>query len=233
MALHVTRPAQALIFAYIDIGSNVEESAVNDWYDNEQAPRRLDVPGFIATSRYKAVDGQSPGWLNICDIETPGVIYTKAYIDLKDKSSDNEKLVLSKIEATSRRLCVPIATYTHPGYVENAPPSKYILTVGLEVTPEGEDELNEWYEVEHMDLLSKIPGWQRGRRFKVMDAFQTGTFADKPVFKYLAIHEFDNADFKETEEFKHASSTEWRTRVFQKVTGRDARTFELQKRHKN
>lgn len=97
------------------------------------------------------------------------------------------------------------------------------------------------YDGEHMTLLAMVPGWKRGRRFKVEEVQgeqvekvkqikQTGTMANKPVFKYLAIHELDNNNFLETPEFKKALSTEWRDKIMtQYCVGREMRIFELHK----
>jgi hypothetical protein len=52
---------------------------------------------------------------------------------------------------------------------------------------------------------------------------------DKPVSKYLAIHEFLENNFLDSPEFKHATSTEWRDRVMNNAVRRKARVFELYK----
>jgi len=226
----MSQSAQGLVFVYIEGGPNVQEDVLNDWYDNEHAPRRLTVPGFNTAFRYKAVDSQTPTWLTLYDIETPDAAYSEAYNALGALGSDNEKLILSKIEALSRRSYVHIGTFTHPDTTVELLPSTYMLAVSLEMTPEGENELNKWYDEEHMNLLSKVPGWKRGRRFRLVEFNQRGTLTDKPVFKYLALHELDNNDFLQTPEFKLAISTEWRDRVMKHCVGREMRIFEL---HRN
>ncbi|KAJ7781959.1 hypothetical protein DFH07DRAFT_1055482 [Mycena maculata] len=163
--------------------------------------------------RYRAVDSQTPTWLTLYDIDKPDTTNSEAYNALKDLASDKEKTIWPKIAGLSRRSYVHMRTFTHPNVTAEALPSRYVLIVSLEMTgPEGEDELNRWYNEEHMDLLSK-----------------KGALTDKPVFKYLAIHELDNSDFQRTPEFKHAISTEWRNRVMQQCLGRESRVFELHK----
>ncbi|KAJ7504417.1 hypothetical protein B0H11DRAFT_2154560 [Mycena galericulata] len=221
--------SQGLVFVFLEGGPEVKEDDLNTWYDNEHAPLRLTVPGFLTGVRYKAVDSQTPTWLTLYDVETPDVANSDAYNALRAQASDNEKTIMSKIAALSRRTYVHIKTFTHPDTTTESLPSKYVLAVSLEMTPEGEDELNRWYDEEHMELLSKVPGWKRGRRYKVLEYNQRGIMIDKPVFKYLAVHELDYKEFLQTPEFKHATSTEWRERVMKHCVGREVRVFELHK----
>ncbi|KAJ7668335.1 hypothetical protein B0H17DRAFT_1142454 [Mycena rosella] len=213
--------AQGLVFIYLEAGPDVNETDLNAWYDNEHAPLRLTVPGFMSAIRYKAVDSQNPKWLTLYDIETPEAANSDAYNALRAQGSDNEKAILSKLGGLSRRSYLHMGTFTHPDTKPEELPSKYVFVVSLEMTPEGEDELNKWYDEEHMDLLSKIPGWKAGRK--------RGELADQPVAKYLAIHELSNNDFLSTPEFKHATSTEWRARVMKNAVRREVRIFELHK----
>ncbi|KAJ7606152.1 hypothetical protein DFH06DRAFT_1019628, partial [Mycena polygramma] len=179
--------------------------------------------------RYKAVDSQTPTWLALYDIETPEVTNKP---EANSHTSDNEKAILSKIGGLSSRTYIHMGTFTHPDTTPESLPSQYVLVVSLEMkTPEGEDNLNKWYDEEHMDLLSKIPGWKQGRRYKLVDYYQQGELmVDKPVSKYLAIHEFTENNFLESPEFKHATSTEWRGRVMDDAVRREARVFELYKK---
>jgi hypothetical protein len=82
-----------------------------------------------------------------------------------------------------------------------------------------------------MDLVSRIPGWKRGRRYKLVEYTQIrGQFmADQPVSKYLAIHELDNGDFEDTTEIRDARSTEWAQRIIKNAIRREVRSFELHK----
>jgi hypothetical protein len=94
--------------------------------------------------RYKAVDSQEPTWLTLYDIETPEVANSEAYNALAEKASDNEKAILPKLGGLSRRSYVHMGTFTHPETTAEELPTKYVFAVSLEMTPEGEDELNKW-----------------------------------------------------------------------------------------
>ncbi|KAJ6493561.1 hypothetical protein C8R47DRAFT_1118743 [Mycena vitilis] len=228
--LLLTKSHEALLLVLLEGGANVQEAELNGWYGDEHVLGKLNVPQGKSAIRYKAVDSQTPTWLALYDIETPEV--TKKPEANSHTFDDNEKAILSKIGGLSSRTYIHMGTFTHPDTSPESLPSRYILVVNLEMkTPEGEDDLNKWYDEEHMDLLSKIPGWKQGRRYKLVDYCQQGEMmVDKPVSKYLAIHEFTENNFLESPEFKHATSTEWRSRVMDNAVRREARIFELYKK---
>jgi len=100
--------------------------------------------------------------------------------------------------------------------------------VSFEIAPENEDDFNKWYDEEHMDLVARVTGWKRGRRYKLAEYTQIKG-ADQPASKYLALHELDNGDFEHSEEIKHARSTEWAQRVIKSALRREVRVFRLHK----
>ncbi|KAJ6607483.1 hypothetical protein B0H10DRAFT_2071477 [Mycena sp. CBHHK59/15] len=220
---------QGLIFVYLEAGPDVKETDLNDWYDNEHAPLRVTVPGVETAIRYKATDSQTPTWLTLYDVESPETANSEAYKALRSRASDNEKTILAKIGGLSRRTYALLGTFIHPDTTAESLPSRYVVAVSLEVKPEHEDDFNKWYNQEHMDLLSKVPGWKRGRRYAIVDSNQRGELTNKPISKYLALHELDNNGFAETPEWKLALSTKWRDRVMENVVRRELRVFELLK----
>ncbi|KAF7356621.1 hypothetical protein MVEN_00996200 [Mycena venus] len=227
--LAITKSHEGLVFVYLESGTDVTDAELNDWYD-EHAPLKLAVPGVKSACLYKAVDSQTPTWLMLSDIETLEVVNSEAYTASRARVSDREKAILEKIEGLSRRTYVHMSTFTHPDTAANSLPCKFVLVVAIDMTtPEEEDDLNKWYDEEHMDLLSKIPGWKQGRRYKLVDSSQKGLMTDKPVYKYVAVHEFSENNFLSSPEFKVATSTEWRERVM-KNAKRKARIFELYKK---
>jgi hypothetical protein len=135
---------------------------------------------------------------------------------------------MPKLESLSRRV---YNLYSHHGQRDvNPTQAKHVLMVSLETDKETEDEFNKWYEEEHMILVSKTPGWLRGRRY-VLDPAETtarGLATSQKVIKYLAIHEFENGDFESTAELKKAVSTEWRAEIMKHLAGREYRKFVLE-----
>ncbi|KAK0219860.1 hypothetical protein IW262DRAFT_1448371 [Armillaria fumosa] len=220
---------QGLVLVLAENGPAIADDRFNDWYNNEHAPARLTVPGYITATRYQATDSQKPTYLTVYDISSPDVADSPEFQALKHKASDNEKDIMPKIQFLSRRIYQAIGTFTHSASVPSSFPGKYVLTAELEVKPEFEEEFNKWFNEEHIGLLEKIPGWLRGRRYSLVTATSRREAIGKPVFKYLAVHDFDNGEFMKTPEWAAAIDTPWKTKVMEGVLGMEVRQFELNK----
>jgi len=48
------------------------------------------------------------------------------------------------------------------------------VMVCTSITPKNKEEYDDWYEKEHLVLLTKVPGWTRTRRFELIDALING-----------------------------------------------------------
>lgn len=67
------------------------------------------------------------------------------------------------------------------------------------------------YREEHLELVSKIPGYRRSLRYKLSPVQTPLTKGDGPeeVQPYLAIHEVDDVATFGSKEAEEASSTPW------------------------
>ncbi|MFC1885694.1 hypothetical protein ACFLZM_01365 [Thermodesulfobacteriota bacterium] len=74
-----------------------------------------------------------------------------------------------------------------------------MITVEIDVEPEMEDELNRWYNEEHLPNLLKVPGVVWGKR-----GANTG-----PGIKFIAVYEHESIDIQHTQAYKEAVDTEW------------------------
>jgi len=72
-------------------------------------------------------------------------------------------------------------------------------------------ELTAWYDDEHVDMLSKVPGWLRSRRFI------TSPLDNRDEVEYVAIHDYAPNNGLGGPEFKAATSTPWRNRIMSEV----------------
>ena len=94
---------------------------------------------------------------------------------------------------------------------------KHLLVVGVEFSPDTEEDIEKWYEEEHFPVVSKIPGWLRGRRYKLVSQVELAGKAESgapPAHTFLSIHEWDNPDF--IEDLKRADIYQytWSKRVW-------------------
>ncbi|KAF8155462.1 hypothetical protein B0H34DRAFT_713316 [Crassisporium funariophilum] len=220
-----------LLFVFGECGPKVTEEEFNDWYNNEHGPARLTVPGFSNAIRYKATDSRTPSWLALYDLASPAVVSSDGYKSLASKASDRERALIPRLANLNRRVYDSISVLTNPTNPANCLPGGFILVVTMLVGPELEDEFNKWYEEEHMPDLSRLSGWLRGRRYKLVDSVELAAkpVDPKPVHNYLAIHEFDHDDYFDTAEFNATLETTRSAEMLKQVTF-DARRFAL---HKN
>ncbi|TFK76667.1 hypothetical protein BDN72DRAFT_884382 [Pluteus cervinus] len=224
-----------LLFVYGETGSEVTETEFNHWYDDEHAPARITVPGFHSALRYKLHgDGKLPKWLAIYDIDSPDTLKTQAYQDLSKNSTAEEKSIISRLEHLHRRRYERLSSWTKSGKggLEKEIVGKYVLVVTLETTDP--DALNKAYEEEHMELLSRVPGWLRARRYQLVDGIHLAgrtpeEVKNKPTAKFLALYDFDNPDIVQTKELQTAITTPVWKAVEKTFTEMDLGIYELHK----
>ncbi|OCH87458.1 hypothetical protein OBBRIDRAFT_796164 [Obba rivulosa] len=204
-------PAFLLVFS--EPGELVSESEFHDWYDNEHIPLRVAVPAFLNWTRWEAIDGLSPKWGASYDLESHEATQNPPYSTLAETRSDREKDLLSRIKVLDRRTYE--AYEGHPAYPPSSlydptSPAPYTTFFSIDVKPEDEEALNNWYYEEHIPMLAKIPGWVRSRRFVLKDWGRLGVEGKKDQKappKYLAVHEWTSPDFQQSEELKASIET--------------------------
>jgi len=220
-----------LLFVYGEPGLEVSEKEFNDWYDLEHAPARLTVPGFQSAMRYKAVDSVQPTWLALYDLSSPSVTASEAYTGLRLTASQNERDVISRTLCLQRRVYVHLSTTSPVTSSTSLVPGNFLMVISIQTM--AEESLNEWYEGEYMGLISKAPGFVRGRRWKLVQYAELGGKTDlstvKEPYTDLALFEFENDRYMETPEMKYASSTPGWEETMKTVVAKETRFFELYK----
>lgn len=209
-------------------GPELTEAEFHEWYEEEHIPARTALKGFQSTIRLEAFDGEIPHWGAIYDLDSLDVLQSEGYLDIMKNRSERETSVLKRIVPFDRRIYKQISSRWHPaiGTSEELTPRYYVM-VGLKFKPEDEAEMHQWYEEEHVDMLSRIPGWIRSRRFELVD--QKGTAGDNVCPKFMALHEYRNETDLTSPERKAAQSTPWRTRVIGNAVEVERRTFKVYK----
>ena len=238
-----------LLYVPAETGPNVTDEEFNDWYDDEHVPLRIAIPTIHATSRWIAADNERQDWMSrsgedkqirprflaMYDLESCEVLQQPPYNTLASTASEREKGIFRRVQLLDRRTydlleedVVPPAT----GYDE-ASPGPYRITMQIEVKPELEEDLNRWYREEHIPLLAKVPGWRRSRRYVLREVGPAkGYDAQKMVErgrppKYLAVHDWESPASFQTPEFKHATTTPWRMRLYESADTWDGRLYKL------
>lgn len=192
----------------------------------------MTVPGITSATRYQAVDGEKPDWVAIYDMATTETTKSPEYLSLRDKASDNERALIPRLPVLQRRNYSLITQATKPGLPENAVPGKYLLVVLWSVQEELDADFHKWYDEEHMGDISRVPGWLRGRRYKLVDGVDLveGKGPEIPGWNYLVTHDWEDGNYTQTQEFIAALQTPWSKKIISGVKGASLRRFEL---HKN
>jgi hypothetical protein len=191
------------------------------------------VPGILTAVRYKATDSNPPSWIAAYDLASPDVIQSEEYKVLRSKSSSNEASIISRVVILHRTVYSLFTTVQKPGVTSTSFPAPFVLSAAMEPSNAAiEEEHNKWYTEEHLPLLSKVPGFLRARRFRLVDHAELAGMADsnltKPPAKYLTLYDFDRGTFFETQEMKGVTSTPWAQRMLA-LLAPESRVFAIHK----
>jgi len=79
-----------------------------------------------------------------------------------------------------------------------------LMIVAFDVPPERAAMVERWYAEEHIELLRRVPGWLRARRYAVRE------WQGAPRYTSLALHELADMRVLDARERAWARSTAWR-----------------------
>ncbi len=178
------------------------EEEFNAWYDSEHLPERLAIPGFISARRW--VDAQAPAgtgkYLATYELSSPQVLQSAEYLaHVGDNFTPWSKRCLSRCTLFRRWACAQIL----PGEALPDAAARALFFACGDVPAEHEKEFNDWYDTEHIPLLSALRGVLRARRF-----FDP---AGKP--RYIALYELASANVADSAQWKSALETDWAKRI--------------------
>lgn len=203
----------------IQPGQNTDENAFHEWYNTEHGPLRLRLPFITTGDRYEAIDGQKPEWSAVYDVSDLSWIEKRIYSRLREERSLREKAVMATFESLDRKIYSLISTR---GEYKGPPP--VTVAVSFRVNEADLDELNRWYDEEHIDMLSKASGWIRTRRFRMIVGGLQGMPPPGQV-EVLAVSDFKSPEDLQSPEVKAARDTPWRTKLMEKVLWKDMRAW--------
>lgn len=85
--------------------------------------------------------------------------------------------------------------------------ARFLTTVRMEPAEGGDDEFDEWYRKQHLDMLSTVGGYRRSTRWKKSAAMS----AEPSPATYLSLHEWD--ELPAPEQLKFVIGTEWSRKI--------------------
>jgi pimeloyl-ACP methyl ester carboxylesterase len=232
-------PTAGILYVTMKPSPRLPTAEFHDWYNNEHGPARLRLPFIQNGFRYRATDLEAlgadtkdmPDWMAIYDVADMEELTRKSYTRLRDDEvkSQREKDVMKQIKV-SRRLYDFIGECNGVGFKRlddvavRKEEGNVLVAVSL-VLKEGRDsqELDSWYDEEHVDMLSKVPGWLRTRRFVTSSILE-----GKAEIEFLALHEYAPENGLGGPEFKAATTTPWNHDIMTNaVQEKKSRVYEL------
>jgi pimeloyl-ACP methyl ester carboxylesterase len=213
-----------LLYVTMQPKEGLAESQFHDWYNNEHGPTRLRLPFVTNGFRYRASDleGSAPSetkpeWMALYDITDMAELTKDQYLRLRDQpvKSKREAETMAQIKV-DRKLYDFVESRESESFkvlekVENEGEGNVMVSVFFSAESVSREEVDKWYREEHMDLLSKVPGWLRTRRYV------TSSIDPKAPVEYLAVHEYAPTNGLGGAEFKAATSTEWSQQIMAKT----------------
>ncbi|KAI0198878.1 Alpha/Beta hydrolase protein [Astrocystis sublimbata] len=182
----------------------------HEWYNNEHGPTRLKLPHIFQNGlRYQAIDDQEPTFLAVYDVTLMSHLETETYTSLRANRSPREAETIGQVDVDryfwDRVIAKQSATDFAPVESLTDAEAHGLVLVAVQLTPkepaESEQNIQKWYEEEHIDMLSKVPGWKRSRLFKI-SSLEKGA----PV-KFLALHDYASTNGIGGAEYQAAIST--------------------------
>ncbi|KAI1812708.1 Alpha/Beta hydrolase protein [Poronia punctata] len=223
------------LFVTMQPKSGLALEQFHEWYNNEHGPTRLQLAQIFTNGlRYRALDGQEPAFLAAYDVTRMSHLETETYTRLRAGRSVREADTIGQVDVTRYfwDLVLGRSSPEHFRPVEQLADEEAegLVLVAVQLTPrteegaDAEEEIKRWYEEEHIDMLSKVPGWLRSRLFKTSSLEK-----DQPT-KFIALHDYAkiNGLAGPGPELKAATSTPWAKELLSKhATVTSRRVYEL------
>ena len=203
----------------IQPGSNTDEQAFHQWYNEEHGPLRMRLPFITTGDRYRAADDEKPEWSAVYDVPELSWLEKRIYTRLREERSQREKKVMSTFESLDRKI---YTLYSERG--NNPRPAPVQLAVSFRVNESDLEDFDAWYEAEHIDMLSKVPGWLRSRRFRMVVGGLNG-MPPAGQMECLAVHDYELKNGLGGPEHDAAVKTPWRDRIMGKILSKERRLW--------
>jgi hypothetical protein len=191
-----------------------------EWYDATYLAARAEVPGVVAARRGRGFFGSVKDVV-VYDLANTGIALSPAWAAVEQRIRTNE--ATSPQLALHRENAVPyllrqISTTVPGAYT---PPNVNVLHMSFFVV-EGphQDELNDWYALEHIDSIMQVPGYHNVRRYQGVEDTR----------QFVGLYDVDSREVALGEVADRAMQSRWSDRVRAKlVLYRERRLFDVER----
>ncbi|KAL8400915.1 hypothetical protein RB594_001081 [Gaeumannomyces avenae] len=201
----------------------------HEWYNNEHGPTRLRLPQIFTNGlRYRAADAAEPTFLASYDVTSMSHLTTPTYTSLRENRSPREAETIGQVDVVRSFLDLVLSRQT----AEFVPPEKLSdaeaegrVLVSVDITTfgaEAEKDIISWLKEEHLEMVSKIPGWLRTRVYRT-STIEGGSGA----LNLLTFNEFAKENGLGGPEQAAAESTPRTLKVVKGIKDSNQRRYEL------
>lgn len=163
------------------------------WNIHTHGPDLIEV-GFYSVQCYQSEAGE-PLLCNIYEIPDVDIFRSQAYADIASRDPQREE-VMSKLSRRSNSIYEQVRTANPPGRTPGLVPypvgriaEPWATTLRLDIDPDTEAALVEWYERTEFRRLGTVPGFRSGRLCRQSAAHPTAKSQDP---RWLALLEWES-----------------------------------------
>lgn len=207
--------AKEILYILASSGQGHSTDQVHTWFTTAKSL----IPSLVTATTYSALDEQNHEHLAIYELQDSSNLNLPQI--LQDPETKNFHSVELRIyNLFSEKTCPKHAHVNVAG--DNG--ERVFRTLALQPGPDlPVQDYNDWYEQEHIPLLSVVPGWLKSSRWVLKEAISSSLNRgnkpeeEKKLSNFLAIHEWESMASFKTEEFRHATNTPWRDRIIPRI----------------
>ncbi|KAF2733819.1 hypothetical protein EJ04DRAFT_494675 [Polyplosphaeria fusca] len=176
------------------------------WYENTHIQQVTSLPGVPRAARYEALSpspSSAPNqwsalapWFTVYELPDLDYRHSAEFKGLDGQSKPDEAL----LEGVFRQARFDTRFYEEVqryGDESKCAPAKFLVSAALQPRAGGERDFEAWYREEHLERLSRVRGYVRSRRYRVVDATVLDRFERRGAEgcpQYLALHEFEGEE---------------------------------------
>jgi hypothetical protein len=185
------------------IRMNIDPEKEDDfyrWYTSEHEHLLLKVPGVIWTYKGTSLGNKEQKYFFLYVHENMATQQIDQYKTASQTAWAKEiRPFLKDFEAVNYQVIVPgfVPTRFEKGSI--------IRTVQMSVSPDYEEDLNEWYDTRHIPLLKKVPG---------VTTIWRGLNLGEKGQKYATVYFHESITVQQREDYKNAYDTLWIKSLF-------------------
>lgn len=150
--------ATGLLAVWMQIPADQEED-LNQWYRQEHLPERIGIQGFLTALRYVSLRGE-PKYMALYDLETPQVLYSESYRELRGNSTEWTRRIGRALEKNIRNEYELLAS----AGAQPSVPAPYIVLTRFG----GGEGSEQWMTERLLPVIASTPGVLRARAYRAV-----------------------------------------------------------------